>query len=67
MTIKELRVLTGLSQSKFAEKFNIPVKTIQNWEIGQRNPAPYIPDLIEKILRLEAELSENKMKGDNFE
>lgn len=63
MTIKELRALTGLSQSKFAEKFGIPVKTIQSWEIELRSPAPYIPDLIEKILMLEAVVSENNMKG----
>lgn len=63
MTIKELRASTGLSQSKFAEKFNIPVRTIQCWEIGQRKPAPYIPDLLATILRLEAELSENNAKG----
>ena len=33
-TIKELRQLTKLSQSKFASKYNIPIKTLQNWEQG---------------------------------
>lgn len=60
MTIKELRQLTGLSQSQFSQKFNIPVRTLQNWEIGKAQPAPYIPEMIEKILTLEAGAAKNK-------
>lgn len=57
MTIKELRKQTGLSQSKFAQKFNIPVRSIQKWEReSTNNPAPYIPDMIEQILLLEEEV-----------
>lgn len=51
--IKELRQRTGLSQSKFAEYFGIPVRTIQKWEIGQANPPEYIPKMISRILELE--------------
>ena len=60
MTIKELRQQMGLSQAAFANKFNIPVKTLQNWEIGRAQPAPYIPEMIEKILSLEAGAAKNK-------
>ena len=54
MTIKEMRQRTGLSQAQFAKKFKIPVRTLQNWEIGKAQPAPYIPDMIETILTFEA-------------
>lgn len=60
MTIKELRQQTGLTQAEFANKFNIPVKSLQNWEIGRTTPPPYIPEMIEKILTLEAGAAKNK-------
>lgn len=58
MTVKELRKLTGLSQSKFAAYFNIPVRSLQCWENSPRNPAPYIPQMMERILRLEGMIKE---------
>lgn len=60
MTVKELRASTGLSQSQFAKKFEIPVYTLQNWERGKATPPPYIPKMIEKILTLEAGAAKNK-------
>lgn len=42
MTIKELRESTGLSQAQFAEKFHIPVGTLQHWEQGVRKPPEYV-------------------------
>ena len=48
--IKKLRSATGLSQSKFAAIFNIPVKTIQSWESESRKPPDYVIDMMEKIL-----------------
>ena len=53
MTIKELRALTGLSQSKFSEYFGIPFRTVQDWEQGRRKPPDYIPRLLERIWREE--------------
>lgn len=53
MTIQELRVKTGLSQSKFAEYFGLPLRTVQEWEQGRRKPPDYIPKLLERIWNLE--------------
>lgn len=60
MTIKELRQQTGLTQAEFANKFNIPVKSLQNWEIGRTSPPVYIPEMIETILTFEAGSNKNK-------
>ena len=38
--VKALRSVTGLSQAKFAEKYDIPKRTIENWEAGV-SQAPY--------------------------
>lgn len=53
--IKEIRGSMGISQSKFAEYFEIPIRTIQKWEIGQSSPPPYIPKMMEEILKLKSE------------
>ena len=60
MKIKELRARTGLSQSQFAKKVGIPLCTLQNWERDRTTPPPYIPEMIEKILTLEAGAAKNK-------
>lgn len=52
--IKELRKSMGLSQSKFAEKFDIPVRTLQQWEQGRSEPPVYVIKMISYIMLLEA-------------
>ncbi|MBQ8399545.1 MAG: helix-turn-helix domain-containing protein [Clostridia bacterium] len=53
MTIKELRQLSGMTQKAFGEYFDIPHRTIQNWEGGQSDCAKYLLDLMEYKLRNE--------------
>lgn len=50
MGIKELRIYTGLSQSKFAQMFDIPVATLKDWEQGRRNPPGYVVNMMKTIL-----------------
>lgn len=47
MTIKELRSLSGLSQVKFAEKYNIPRRTIENRETDSRKCPECVMQLLE--------------------
>jgi putative transcriptional regulator len=56
-TIKEIRNDTGLSQSKFGEKFHIPTINISNWEQGVHKPPSYVVYMIEHILELEKQTS----------
>ena len=53
MTVKELRSLTGLSQSDFAKKFNIKTATLQMWEQGVNNTPAHVLFMISRILELE--------------
>lgn len=53
MSIKDMRLQTGLSQSKFAKLLDIPVANIQKWEQGVCNPPEYVIGMIERILKLE--------------
>lgn len=53
MTIKELRAATGMSQRAFGEYFDIPHRTIQNWEGGQNKCPAYLLKLMEYKLEKE--------------
>ena len=48
MNIKELRNKTNLSQSAFAKKYNISVRTLQQWEQGISKPLDSLVVLISK-------------------
>ena len=56
--IKQLRKNTGLSQSKFAVRFGVPVRTLQQWEQGQSAPPEYVVRMMAYILQLEKERGE---------
>lgn len=62
MTIKELRQQTGLSQSAFAKYFEIPLRTVQDWEQGKRKPPEYLVKLMQ--YKLEKESYTITIKGD---
>lgn len=47
MTIREMRTALGVTQSEFATRYNIPFRTVQNWETGLRKPPEYIMNLLE--------------------
>ena len=50
MSIKEMRMQTGLSQSKFAKLFDIPIATLRDWEQERRKPPVYVINMIQTIL-----------------
>lgn len=54
MTIKEICEKYGFSQSALARRFNIPLRTVQNWHEGTRKPPEYVVGMIEEIFRLES-------------
>lgn len=51
--IRELRRDSGLSQTTFAEKFEIPTSTLQDWEHNRRTPPIYVVKMINKLLNSE--------------
>lgn len=53
VSIKDLRKTTGLSQTKFANTYHIPVGNIQNWEQGTRKPPSYIIYLLKRCVELD--------------
>lgn len=47
MNIREMRIMLGDTQTEFAKRYNVPFRSIQNWETGLRNPPEYIVELLE--------------------
>ena len=44
--VRALRAETGLTQSAFGAALNIPRRTLQSWEMGERECPAYVIDLI---------------------
>ena len=51
MLIRGLRKQLGCTQSEFAARYNIPFRTVQNWEAGVRTPPEYVTSLLENRIR----------------
>jgi DNA-binding transcriptional regulator YiaG len=45
-TIKELRTKYKLTQKQLSQITEIPLRTIENWEGGQRKCPPYVEKLL---------------------
>ena len=57
MTVKELRTKSEMTQKEFAEYFEIPKRTIEDWDRGVRKCPEYLIALMEYKL-----INEGKIK-----
>ena len=46
-----IRKRSGLSQAKFGEKYGIPKRTIESWEMGERECPGYVMSLLERVVK----------------
>ena len=46
MTLNELIKDSGMNLKAFSEYFNIPYRTVQDWNAGRRTPPEYLLELI---------------------
>lgn len=53
MTIKEMCEKYGLSQTALAKRFDIPLRTIQDWHAGRRTPPDYVVRMMDELLQAE--------------
>lgn len=49
--IETIRSMTKLNRTKFAEKYGIPLRTMEDWEHEKSNPPAYVVDLLERVVR----------------
>lgn len=51
--IKELREITGMNRKEFCEFFQIPYRTVTEWELDNRHAPEYVLRLLEYYIRTE--------------
>ena len=62
--IRALREETGLNRKQFAEHFQIPLRTVEEWEAGRRKPPKYIPRLIKYQIMYERQFGKSMVDKD---
>ena len=55
MTIQEIRIMSGLNRAEFSRKYEIPVRSLENWESGARKCPDYVIKLLERVVKNEIE------------
>lgn len=63
--IKELRESTGMNRREFCEYFQIPYRTVTEWELDNRHAPEYVLRLLEHYIRTEGLIKEPS--SDNVE
>ena len=57
--IIELRESTGMNRKEFCEYFQIPYRTVTEWELDNRHAPEYVLRLLEYYIRMEKLAKEN--------
>ena len=65
--IKELRESTGMNRKEFCNYFQIPYRTVTDWERGNRHAPEYVLRLLEYYIRMEgmSKIREDSDRSDN--
>ena len=60
--IKELRESTGMNRREFCDYFQIPYRTVTDWERDNRHAPEYVMRLLEYYIRMEGLYKEHDEK-----
>ena len=60
--VKELREQMGMNRREFSEYFNIPYRTVTEWERDMRHAPDYVVRLLEYYIRMEKLLKKDDEK-----
>lgn len=48
--IRSMRESLGITRVEFCRRYNLPLKTVTKWEVGEATPPSYIPILLERLV-----------------
>ena len=63
--IKELRRSTGMNRREFCDYFNIPYRTVTEWERDTRHAPEYVIRLLEYYIRMENLMKEKQQNEES--
>ncbi|MBO4901516.1 MAG: helix-turn-helix transcriptional regulator [Lachnospiraceae bacterium] len=61
--VRELREMTGMNRKQFCEFFEIPYRTVSEWERDGRHAPDYVIRLLEYYIRVEKITKESVVKN----
>jgi putative transcriptional regulator len=47
---EEIRKISGLSRAAFCRKYNIPIRTVEDWDAGRAEAPEYVMKLLERAV-----------------
>lgn len=56
MTISEMRERLKVSRAEFSRMYNIPIRTLENWESGKSKCPDYVRQLLERAVLEDCEV-----------
>ena len=56
---EKIRKLSGLSRAAFSRKYQIPIRTLEDWDAGKSAPPLYVLNLLETVVRYDMQAKEN--------
>ena len=59
-TIKAIFEEYGISQTELHRRFDIPLRTVQDWYAGRRTPPDYVVNMISDLLEYDQKAKESK-------
>ena len=60
MQVAEMRALLDESRVAFSKQYNIPVRTLENWESGKSQCPEYVRQLLERAVREDAKVKNDE-------
>lgn len=51
--IAEICETYGIGQTELAKRFEIPLRTVQDWHAGRRKPPAYVVNMLVRLLIME--------------
>lgn len=48
---ERIRKMLGVSRAEFSRRYNIPLRTLEAWDAGQRIPPEYVITLLERAVK----------------
>lgn len=50
---EKIREISGLSRTAFCKKYNIPLRTVEDWDWGKKEPSGWVMDLLERVVKMD--------------
>lgn len=61
---EEIRKMLGVSRAEFSRRYHIPIRTLEEWDGGNRNPPEYVMEALERVVK--EDIAYSKWVGNHY-